>query len=152
MYIAQSALSKSSSVSAASAENAAVPMLTVIPWSSPPRSRARDALPDALGDLHRGVAWGVEQDRRQFLTAVAGRQFDLADGMEHDAGDRAERLVAGDMAEAVVVTLEVIKVTEEERERPALLGRALRLFAQALFEGRGPAVERKPGSASHHAR
>ena len=101
---------------------------------SAPNAVRRDAGADALRDLERAGLGGVDEDGRELLAAVARGEVDVPDGVLEDAGDRAQRLVAGAVPVQVVEGAEVVEVAEEQGEARPLLLAALDLLAQALVE------------------
>ena len=75
---------------------------------------------DAVGDRHRLVLVGeaVDQDP-ELVAAEAGDDVAGAQVRAQPRGDRAQQLVAGVVAEAVVDQLEVVEVEEDDPDRGA---------------------------------
>ena len=80
-----------------------------------------------------GVEVGKKQD--EFLTAVSNRQVSGPTRMAfHRVGDVTQTLVAGFMAERIVVVLEVIHVGHDEGQRNALPEAAVPFAVERLVE------------------
>ena len=78
---------------------------------------ALDGRAHALGGRQRLARVGVAQDQHELLAAVAVGGVAGAQLHPDGRGDRAQRLVAGDVAELVVVGLEAVDVADRDRER-----------------------------------
>ena len=130
-YIAQSALSMSSSLKVASAGHVAMPMLTDSGSVPARRAHREDTGADALGHLQGAALVGVEQDGGELLAAVAGREVDVAHRALDHAGDGAQHAVAGAVPVQLVEGVEVVEVAEEQRQPLGLVGAAVELLPRA---------------------
>jgi hypothetical protein len=65
-----------------------------------------------------------------------------------DAGERAQRLVAGRVAAAVVELLEVVEVEHDQAERQRRGASSLDLAPKCVVEG-PPAEQSEPGAFTH---
>ena len=93
-----------------------------------------DLRADPLGDLLGRRLADVEQDDGELLAAVAGDDVVGAPPVLQDLGDAAQGVVAGQVAVAVVVALEVIDVDHQDRQRQPGPVAALHLQRQPLAE------------------
>src|SRR5919108_522877 len=76
-----------------------------------------DRLADPLPETAAALEVRAGQKERELLAAPAAREVDLADALAHPVGEGLEHLVAGRMAPAVVDPLEVVDVSEDQRQR-----------------------------------
>jgi hypothetical protein len=99
----------------------------------------RDPIEDARCDL-AAVGGGCEGDQQgELVAAEAHEQVAIPRARDQAAGDLAEQLVAGGMAEGVVDLLEVVQVDQDQREP---IGGVRGLEAQrAVLEQRAPVPE-----------
>jgi len=83
---------------------------------------------------HADAAFQVRlrQHDDELLAAVAGKQLFLADAALDAGSQLAEREVAAQVAQLVVDALETIQVEHDQRQRPAVTGRARQLPVQEL--------------------
>ncbi|HEX7436379.1 MAG TPA: hypothetical protein VF308_06725 [Caldimonas sp.] len=89
----------------------------------------------ALRDDARGLEIGAGQQQGEFLAAIARDEFALAlDGLADEARHRAQPFVAGGVAVAVVVVLEMVDVDHQQRHGLALARGARPLGVQRLVE------------------
>lgn len=73
-----------------------------------------DLAADAFGDADRGAQFGVRHEHQEFLAAITDREIAVTAQLAGDGGgDAFEAGVAGDMALAVVETLEVVDVEHD---------------------------------------
>ena len=83
---------------------------------------------DALGDQQGIGAAGARQQHREFFAAVTRGDVAGPQRQRQQTAGLAQGLVAGRMAEAVVVGLEVVQIEQQQREREAV---TLAAFEQA---------------------
>ena len=74
---------------------------------------------DALDGGERFLGGGVRQHDQQLLAAEPVGHVLAAQAAANRRGDRPQRLVAGEVAELVVVDLEAVDVAQRDRERVA---------------------------------
>ena len=109
--------------------------MLIVRWASLPTTAGRRHLAaQALGHLGGGVGVAAQQDDRKLLAAVARRQVDVPDAAVDDAGDTAQRVVAGAVAVALVERLELVEAAEQQRERPVVFAGAPDLLRQTLMQ------------------
>ena len=78
---------------------------------------ALDGGSDAFGNRQRAVRIGVAQDEQQLLSAEPVGDVVASQGAVDRGGDRLERIVAGEVAETIVICLEVVDIADGERDR-----------------------------------
>ena len=98
------------------------------------------ALAHALGDLVGARRAAVDQYDRELVAAVAGDEVDAPAAIFEDAGDAAQGVVAGFVAEGVVVSLELVEIDEQQGELAVLAARALNVQRHAFSEELLPAL------------
>ncbi len=94
-----------------------------------------DVRANALRDRGDGVRVDLREDDRELLSAVARREVDGAHGVANRLRDATKGLVAGEVAERVVVFLEAIEIEHEHAERRRVAIDSLELRVEALAEG-----------------
>ena len=119
-----------------------------------PDRRRADAMVNALGQLQRVRDFRAGQQDREFVATEARAGIAGADLGLGTPRHFLERLVAGQVAEAIVDLLEVVDVDHEARQRLARALRSRELLAQAVVEIAAvvPAGEEIGDAAAHQAR
>ena len=73
--------------------------------------------PDLIGDADRGAQRRLGERDGEFLAAVARGDVLTPDDLLHRNGNEAQDLIAGEMSEPIVESLEVIDVAHQQSER-----------------------------------
>ena len=95
----------------------------------------RGGLAGVLGVVLVAVRLDVGEEDEELVASLAGDYVGGARRALKASRDRAQELVAGRVAEAVVDQLEVVQVDEEDAGRALLSGTAVERLVQPLLEG-----------------
>ena len=89
---------------------------------------------DAVGHRLRLFAGGFGQDHGKFFSAVAVSRIELTQAALDDLGQANENLVPLQMAEGVVVFLEVVDIQQQQGKRRVVADRAVDFQGQLIVE------------------
>ena len=105
----------------------------------------RGGLAGVLGVVLVAVRLDVGEEDEELVASLAGDYVGGARRALKASRDRAQELVAGRVAEAVVDQLEVVQVDEEDGGRALLSGTAVERLVEPLLEGDAVRAGRSAG-------